>query len=193
MGIISEDLEKYVETMVIDNKRVFTPFTRKGNVLKYTDHYAIVIKFSGIPSNKEKTEKRHEKIVTWNLNKANGWKQYRDLTTNNRKLDSIASSQTEDPDEILHDIEKELNSVKYKAFGKVKVKKKKPKTSLEHLMDEKKLVLLNSSGITAREDSRIDEIDAQICIELKKEKRKKYKKNYFPQKKKKKKKKKKKS
>ena len=59
------------------------------------------------------------------------------MTKNNSKLENIANNSIDDPDIVMNAIERELNSVKFKAFGKVKVKSKKTKDDLDKLVEKK--------------------------------------------------------
>ena len=59
------------------------------------------------------------------MNKEGGWNRYFNLTSNNEKLGKmIKDDNFEDPDEIQKYIDKEMNNVKFEAFGKVGCKKK---------------------------------------------------------------------
>ena len=50
LAIVNQDLYKYVVTMEIDSKRLATPFkVCKDLSRKYTDHFACVVCFKGIP------------------------------------------------------------------------------------------------------------------------------------------------
>ena len=123
--IVSKGLEKYVQTMEIDSKRSFTPFKQKnGSSLSFPDHYALSVMFKGIPLKIVNNNLTKKKFTRWNTNKVNRWKRYNELTSNNSKLEEIARSNEEDPNVIMNSIEKELNSVKFIAFGKVKVREK---------------------------------------------------------------------
>ena len=60
------------------------------------------------------------KEVIWNTRCKDGWNKYKENTENNKKLIKTAELDTSNPEEILKAIEKELNKVKHKSFGKVK-------------------------------------------------------------------------
>ena len=71
--IISRELLEYVETLVIDKDRKFTPFIPVSKVkVTYTDHYSIALTFKNLPlGGQHFTSGR--KVVRWNTNKEGGW------------------------------------------------------------------------------------------------------------------------
>ena len=119
-----------------------------------------------MPSKKESIS-LGKKFTRWNTNKKNGWDTYFRLSNSNIKLDQIAESETIDVDIIMNKIEKELNAVKYKSFGKVKMKKKKKDERIEELLAEKSNALSKYSEDPIDVDERIKHIDKEIAYELK--------------------------
>ena len=104
--------------MVIDKDGRITTFKRnKTNQLCFPDHYAIEVTFHGLPL-KSKLKSLGKKYTFWNTNKPNGWNIYKDLTTSNVKLDTIANDPTLDADIIVKIIEKELNLSNSSHFGR---------------------------------------------------------------------------
>ena len=90
---------------------------------------------------------------------------YKELTTNNGKFDEVANGNEGDVDLIMKDIDNELKSIKYKAFGKVKIKPfVTTKEPLTELMKKKEKLL--SKEESNMED--VDKIDEEICEQLKK-------------------------
>ena len=80
LAIISKDLFKYLEVMNIDKDRKVTPFrVCEDYSHKHSDHFAVSLTFKGIPLKKENMS-LGKKFTTWNTNKPNGWKVYRELT-----------------------------------------------------------------------------------------------------------------
>ena len=110
--IISRDLEKYLDVMVIDKELKFTPGYSNGSEIKYTDHYSLFISFKGIPlkSNKKSIMKRES---TWNTRKKVGWEKYFKKTEFNRKFRQICSN-IEDlsPDKADKQFQTELKKCK---------------------------------------------------------------------------------
>ena len=94
----------------------------------------------------------------------NRWDHFKELTSNNVKLENIANDPTEDSDIIMKVIEKEIDAIKYKAFGKVKVRERKSDKLLEDLMVEKESLIRNKNGNNSQDS---EEIDKRICEELK--------------------------
>ena len=145
------------------DRRITTFKGNKTNQLCFPDHYAIEVTFHGIPL-KSKLSSLGKKYTLWNTNKPNGWNTYKDLTTSNTKLDTIANNPTLDADLIMKTIEKELKSVKFKSFGKVKVRKERKDSKLEKLIEKKDVLLRNNDNDKA---IKVKEIDEQICDKLK--------------------------
>ena len=73
--IISKNLERYYDRMVIDTNLVMTPYRTKNKQLVYSDHYAILVKFKGIPK-KPKVTRNGIRETIWNTNKKGGWSKY---------------------------------------------------------------------------------------------------------------------
>ena len=63
-------------------------------------------------------------------------------------------------------IDKELESLKFKAFGKVKVREEKSDDSLSSLLKEKEKVVKGQAAVS---ESKMREMDDKICKELKKQ------------------------
>ena len=143
LAIVSAELEQYVETLHIDSKRTMTAFKVKEGKLSYPDHYSILLNFKGIPK-KKVTLPGKKSHIRWNTNKKDGWNQYKKLTSENDKLDEIANSDLNDPDEIMEKFEKELNKTKFRAFGKVKAQRRENK-DLENLTKQKKTLIEGNS------------------------------------------------
>ena len=88
----------------------------------------------------EKKEKKREPI--WNTNRPGGWDRYFSLTNVNRVFDTIAEEEGESSETIDKRISKELTSIKFKAFGKVSVKKRREKLNKTNNLEEDKERLL---------------------------------------------------
>ena len=169
--IISVELEKYVKHMKIDNERAFTPFKRNNsnNKMSFPDHYAVEVIFHDIPL-RSNLKSVGVKYTLWNTNKPNGWQKFHELTTNNKKLDSIANDPTNDANVIMKIIEKELKVIQFEAFGKVKVKRGRKGGKLEELM-KKKEKLLND-----KDTAQIVEVDHEIIEHLRRKEKNNYEK-----------------
>ena len=113
--------------MTIDDKLTMTPCRpRKKDKVVYPDHHAILVIFENIPK-KEKKVRNGIRNVIWNTKKEGGWEEYFQKTNDNDFLGKIASKEIDDPIIAIKKINNEMNTVKYDAFGKVSVNKKKRK------------------------------------------------------------------
>ena len=148
LSIVSRELWPYVQKLVIDKERKFTParpIKKKGNYrMIYTDHFSTLLTIKDLPRRlKEKEEKR----VLWNLARQNGWEEYKRLTNEySDKLLEIVEDNNLTIEEVINKFEKSLNKIKFKAFGKVtinqrvtKPKKEEDESSQDELEDEEKL------------------------------------------------------
>ena len=178
--LVSKELFPYVDSMKIDDLRQFTPFRPCGKSVTYTDHYAIQISFKGLPLASKKSVKEKD-IVRWNTNRKDGWESYKELTDGNEALDDAASANMES-DKLMKKIDKELTAVKFKAFGKVKVKKKGAvdknllnlqnernnllSETVESSEKEEKLLSLEGKKLNKGKGSRISGIFARTRAQL---------------------------
>ena len=146
--IISKELFKYVETLVIDKDRKFTPFRPVNNQkMTYTDHYSLVLTMKNIPlCAKQVTAGR--KVIRWNTNKEGGWDAYSELTNNNVVLEEVAEDESNEANKIMVKMDKELDRIKFNAFGKVKEKScLKISKEIEDLQKEKNEVF-SDNGVS---------------------------------------------
>ena len=65
----------------------------------YSDHFGMVPKFKGLPTKLKM--KKPMKNVKWNLNRKDGWINYRKLTTPDSTLESLAHESTDDSDMLV--------------------------------------------------------------------------------------------
>ena len=160
--IVSEGLFKYIDKLEIDSKREFSPFFVNNKFeKKFSDHLSCILSFKNLPAKSNKVGIPKE--TRWNTNTPGGWKQYTELTQNNRKLEEIASNAIFcKSDEIETSIEKELNNVKYQAFGKIStcLKKFQPCGRLTQLETEKKNIL--SGPLTLEAQDKLLSVNVKI-------------------------------
>ena len=104
--IVSQELEKYIDKLEIDEKRIFSPFFVNDKFeKKYSDHLACILSFKNIPL-KSKTVSI-PKEIKWNTKQPEGWTKYFLQTNCNNKLNDIANcSLWENVDDIEQAIEK---------------------------------------------------------------------------------------
>ena len=136
--IISKELFKHVEKLVIDENFTMTPCRPISRTkVMYPDHYASLLIFKNLPL-KSKQKVGGPKFTIWNTNKEGGWENYKKLTEENPKLEEVAKDTSNDPDQMMNKLDKELNRIKYISFGKVKIRQKpKCNKELENLQNEK--------------------------------------------------------
>ena len=157
---------EYIDKLEIDIDLKWTPCRSKNGVLKYPDHYALLLAFKDIPMFKAKPIPCKKEIV-WNTKKKEGWKKFKEKTENNKMLIKASQSESSDPERVLKSIEKELNKVKYASFGKVK-KYSKPKLSrkLDKLQSNKINIANNKNE--ANKEAKIEEINKEIGVVMNK-------------------------
>ena len=135
--LISKELSKYVYKLTIDKHLSFTPgrpVTKTKTI--FSDHRSFILEFRYIPMRLQ-TNSASVKFNMWNTNKTGGWEVYKMLTENNEKLEN-AAVENDDPTEAMKVIDAELNKVKYKAFGKVKIRNQpKGNKELQNLQRKK--------------------------------------------------------
>ena len=165
--IVSKSLEKYIETVVIDEELNFTPGYAVGNKVRYSDHFSLLIRFKGLPLRRGHVNTKHPEAI-WNTRKKGGWEKFTKLTTDNRKFREIAASaETETVDSTENKFNKELLKIKFSSFGKVKhIDKKQTSNKINEIRREKeKLVAENK--IT--NEAEIEKLDAKLLETLKEE------------------------
>ena len=164
--IVSNDLVKYLDKVTIDKNLDFTPSrpVSKGK-LSYTDHYAILIEFKNLPIRSSIESKKKLKI--WNLNKENGWENFKQLPDDNRVLRDIASSSRENKSttQMMKNINNEVTKVKFKAFGKVSTNKgTMSKPGLRTLQKEKQEILKLPYG--TEQQNNLKEVNEKIATKI---------------------------
>ena len=125
--IVSRELLPYIVSLKVDKNRDFTPYRPINKTkLTYSDHYALLLSFAGLPlrDKHELGKGGKRKTVRWNTNREGGWERFKELTTNNDVLFNIANVEDEDPEYMMNLLEKELTSIKFEIFGKVKFQNK---------------------------------------------------------------------
>ena len=156
--IISKELSKYVFKLTIDKHLSFTPgrpVTKKKTT--FSDHRSFILEFRNIPL-RLKTSSAGVKFSMWNTNKTGGWEVYKMLTEKNEKLEEAAVVNA-DPTEAMKAIDAELNKVKFKAFGKVKIRNQpKGNKELQKLFKKKSELIIKNDGNTEEELMKIDQL-----------------------------------
>ena len=161
--IVSRELLKYVDSLIIDKDRNFTPYRPIDKKrVSFTDHYSLLVTFKNIPlaSNRAITNGAR---VMWNTNREGGWTKYEELTTENKVLDELALQEDGDSDKMMKKLSKEMNDIKYKSFGKVKVKQNsKADKELVKLHHQKESLLANIEV----DEEAVTAVDSEIAETL---------------------------
>ena len=107
------------------------------------------------------------KVIRWNTNKEGGWEAYSELTKKNLVLEEVAKDETNDANKIMVKMDKELDRIKFNAFGKVKEKScMKLDKEIEDLQKEKTEVF-NSKVLSPDDvDEKIQDIDDKLTATL---------------------------
>jgi hypothetical protein len=124
LAIGSANLLPYVRRLEVDSGRKFTP---KRVVYKdgkygftYTDHFALEVELL-MPSSK--VEQQKKQVSRWNLHKPGAWEEY-EWRTNLQagRISELVEDENIEITEVVGKVNKELDKIKYKCFGKTKVK-----------------------------------------------------------------------
>ena len=163
--IVSTNLVKYIEKLEVDANLNGTANRNHKGILKFPDHYAVMMTLKNIPMKKTMSVPPRKEIV-WNTRKKNGWIKYREKTENNPVFLKAATMEDENEEAVLKMIEKELTSIKFACFGKVKLTSKdKSVKNLEALQEEKLHKISNKDSVDGA--NKIKELDENIANALK--------------------------
>ena len=77
---MSKRLVPYVESILIDSKKEFTPIRPISKTKSVTsDHFPVIVAFKNLPTEDSK-KPPIEKYIMWNTNNVGGWEEYETLT-----------------------------------------------------------------------------------------------------------------
>ena len=156
--LIIGDLNKHVGSLVEGNE-------------KDTDHYSILLTFKKIPLHSRKAI-GGRKVIRWNTNKEGGWEMYKELTKDNAVLKKVSKEVCDDANKLMVTIDKELDSIRFKSFGKTKEKSKlKISKELESLQREKVKLCDSNDNFNSDIKDKLAEIDGKIAASLLKKQR----------------------
>ena len=92
------------------------------------------------------------------MNKEGGWERFSQLTSNNKRLDSIVQDDNfDDPDQIQTAIEKEERKIKFAAFGKIGIKSRARVSEKVVRLQKKKMTLTENVETEKKEIADIEE------------------------------------
>ena len=106
------------------------------------------------------------KYTRWDTNKEGGWEEFKALTTANAILDEVSNEVNGDPDDMMIRIENEMNKVKFKAFGKVKIRNKNKSNKILTDLQNQKINCYEKMTNTIARDIQIEEIDKKLAETL---------------------------
>ena len=162
--IVSSNLKKFIDKLEIDSDLQWTPSRAVKGTLKFPDHYALLLTLKHIPMKLSQSfpPKKH---VVWNTRKKMGWNKYKERTEMNKRLLKLAEFKDADPKHLYKQIEKELNSIKYAVFGKVKVSETNKNVRQLEQLQVKKNAIVNSNAVDKTE--RLEKVDKEMASTLK--------------------------
>ena len=171
--LISTVLYDFIVTLKIDKEKIMTPHRSvgKNKKLVYTDHFTLLLMFKNIPIN-PKRKSIVEKQTVWNTNKPAGWDTYKELTDDNDDLENLAMEVITDTTEFNQKLDKIMNKIKFRSFGKVSfTNKSQIDKPLENLYEEKRI-----NSVSKVSDEKIIEVEMKISDLLLKKQRIEYEK-----------------
>ena len=99
------------------------------------------------------------KFKMFNLNKEGGWSKFKELTEDNDVLKKTIENEETNPTKLMNVIEKELNKVKFKSFGKVTVRNELKTTKEIKKLQNKKIEVLKGVETANEKDQKIKGIE----------------------------------
>ena len=139
IAVISRQLLPYLNYLKIDSEQIFAP-SRPISKTKsvFPDHYPLILEFHNLP--REKQKQQSDSYTIWNTNREGGWEKFRELTNNAEEFVEILENENVSATELMNNIEKKLNKIKFKAFGKVRRQPSLPDKELRKLVALKEKV-----------------------------------------------------
>ena len=164
--IVSKGLVEYIEELIIDKERKFTPHRAGKGKLIFTDHFSLFFKMKGIPLRNPTMRVKNSEVI-WNTNKPGGWSKYKECTENNAELDRIVEqAEKMSTNVMMKKIESVTTKMKFKCFGKV--------NNSRGMEKDKELDKLYTEKFTAVTDDDIKNVDTKIAAKLLEKQRKEY-------------------
>ena len=152
LAIGSTNLNEGVVSIVVDEKKKFTPFraisTKDGLRRRHTDHLSIMIELR--LKNKIGESKKE---VKWNTSNPEGWNNYSWMTNLQAGAIKKICEEEESIDEAVKKLKKIDEKVRFSAFGKTKIKTKKPKPKTSEDKSEEDIL----KEMVAKETQKIEE------------------------------------
>ena len=130
--LASKKLEQFIEKIEIDREMKYAPVRPISKTKSVpSDHFPVIVTFCSEFSTNNQTWKKPDKFTSWNTNKVDGWKHYKELTEDDSLFSQVFVDQTTEKEvssddmtstEMVEKIDKIMTKVKFTAFGKVKRK-----------------------------------------------------------------------
>ena len=159
--IVNNDLFDFVDKLKIDKERLFTPHRAIGKrqELIFTDHYSLYLTFKDLHV-RSMIPRVSESQIMRNTNTPGGWGKYKELTENNRDLEELLEDdEITSTTEFNEALEKTMEKVKYKAFGKVSFSNaRKSFKPLEKLYIEREEIIKAKA-----DDDKVKEVEERIA------------------------------
>ena len=120
--ICSSSLSPFIEEILIDSNRIFTPKSiyKSTNKIVFTDHYAIFVKLKNLPGRPPHIKKS---APVWNFSKPGGWLMFHDLT--NKKAEEIyklTECRNLPNEDIMAKVKAIEKKILFSSFGKITIK-----------------------------------------------------------------------
>ena len=163
--MISKALVKHIDQLFIDKNLNWTPARPISKTkMRYTNHYALIFKLKNLPRKPKIAPGIKPKI--WNTRKEGGWEAYTKATQCNDRFKAVAVAPSEDVTVAMKTIEKELEKVKFKSFGKVKLgKSAKVSQEVKTLNKEKACIVKNGNA------EELSEVNKKLTVNYLQEQR----------------------
>ena len=125
LAIGSRNLLPFLERMVVDSAKEFTPkravFVQGKWTVKPTDHYSLMLVL-----NMPKKEKKQKAPTIWNKQKPGGWEAYEKETEGaKQKMEEIIQDKGMSVEDVMMKLDKIQTKIKHATLGKTKIKTKK--------------------------------------------------------------------
>ena len=118
LAIASKNLEPYLDRMVVDSARKFTPkrvtWSKGKMTTRSTDHYSLMLEL-----NMPRKENKKKTICVWNKQKPGGWDAYKEETEAAKdQMEEVINDKRKSVEEVMKKLDTIQNKIKHKTLGK---------------------------------------------------------------------------
>ena len=160
--IVSMSLLPYIHSVVVDKDKTFTPRrvvkTKKETKSIFSDHYALKVELKGLP----KKQDNEKKETMWKLNTPGGWETFKSLTDKAAAEVEEAIDNESDINKVIKKIEGIETKIKFKAFGKTKVRENKVREDAKYVDSCKSSKCIKCKNQKEKDEELIDKRTKQI-------------------------------